>query len=181
MGNTYDPTREISYGRGNLSFTTINLPMLALEAKGDEAKFYKLLDSYLELCKRQLLARFEVQARRKVKNFKFLMGQGVWIDSEKLDMDDEVREVIKHGSLSIGFIGLAETLIALYGHHHGEGKEYWEKGYAIIKHMREFTDKASEEYKLNFGVLSTPKSVGTSIEIYWLKVGEPTNVGCLVA
>lgn len=156
MGNVYDPTREISYGRGNLSFTTINLPMLALTAKGDEKEFYKLLDKYLELCKKQLLERFEIQAKRKVKNMSFLMGQNVWIDSEKLGPEDEIREVIKHGSLSIGFIGLAETLVALYGHHHGEGKEYWDKGYAIIKHMREYTDRISDELKLNFGVLATP-------------------------
>lgn len=156
MGNVYDPTREISYGRGNLSFTTINLPMLALTAKGDEKEFYRLLDKYLELCKKQLLERFEIQAKRKVKNMSFLMGQNVWIDSEKLGPEDEIREVIKHGSLSIGFIGLAETLVALYGHHHGEGKEYWDKGYAIIKHMREYTDRISDEMKLNFGVLATP-------------------------
>lgn len=156
MGNVYDPTREISYGRGNLSFTTINLPMLALMAEGDEKEFYRLLDKYLELCKKQLLERFEIQAKRKVKNMKFLMGQGVWIDSDKLKPDDEIREVIKHGTMSIGFIGLAETLVALYGHHHGEGKEYWDKGYAIIKHMRDYTDKISNEMKLNFGVIATP-------------------------
>lgn len=156
MGNVYDPEREISYGRGNLSFTTINLPMLALDANGDEKKFYELLDKYLELCKKQLLERFEIQAKRKVKNMNFLMGQGVWIDSDKLGPEDEIREVIKHGSLSIGFVGLAETLVALYGHHHGEGQEYWDKGYAIIKHMREYTDKISDEMKMNFGVLATP-------------------------
>ena len=156
MGNVYDPENEIAYGRGNLSFTTINLPMLALTANGDETKFYELLDKYLELCKKQLLERFEIQARIKVKNMKFLMGEGVWIGSDKLGPEDEIREVIKHGSLSIGFVGLAETLVALYGHHHGEGKEYWDKGYAIIKHMREFTDKISEEYKLNFSTFATP-------------------------
>ena len=80
--------------------------------------------------------------------------------------------------MSIGFVGLAETLIALYGHHHGEGKEYWDKGYAIIKHMRDYTDKISNEMKLNFGLLATPKKLGTYIEIYWLKVGELTNVRC---
>ena len=156
MGNVYDPDNEISYGRGNLSFTTINLPMLALDANKDEDKFYKLLDKYLELRKKQLLERFEIQARRKVKNMPFLMGQGVWLDSDKLGPDDEIREVIKHGSMTIGFVGLAETLVALYGHHHGEGKEYWDKGYAIIKHMREYTDRVSEEMKLNFGLLASP-------------------------
>lgn len=156
MGNVYDPEREVAYGRGNLSFTTINLPMLALTADGNEDKFYELLDKYLELSKKQLLERFEIQAKRKVKNMSFLMGQGVWIDSDKLGSEDEIREVIKHGTMSIGFIGLAETLVALYGHHHGEGKEYWDKGYAIIKHIREYTDKISQEYKLNFSTFATP-------------------------
>ena len=156
MGNVYDPEREVAYGRGNLSFTTINLPMLALTADGNEDKFYELLDKYLELSKKQLLERFEIQAKHKVKNMSFLMGQGVWIDSDKLSPEDEIREVIKHGTMSIGFIGLAETLVALYGHHHGEGKEYWDKGYAIIKHIREYTDKISQEYKLNFSTFATP-------------------------
>ena len=156
MGNVYDPEREVAYGRGNLSFTTINLPMLALTADGNEDKFYELLDKYLELSKKQLLERFEIQAKRKVKNMSFLMGQGVWIDSDKLGLEDEIREVIKHGTMSIGFIGLAETLVALYGHHHGEGKEYWDKGYKIIKHIREYTDKISQEYKLNFSTFATP-------------------------
>ena len=164
MGNVYDPEKEISYSRGNLSFTTINLPMLALDAiqiDSDsidviEKEFYNSLDKYLELCKKQLLERFEIQCKRKVKNMPFLMGQGVWLDSDKLGPDDEVREVLKHGTLAIGFVGLAEALVALYGHHHGEGKEYWDKGYAIIKHMREFTDRISNELHLNFGVIGTP-------------------------
>ena len=84
------------------------------------------------------------------------MGQGVWLDSEKLGPDDEVGEVLKHGTLGIGFIGLAETLVALYGHHHGEGQEYWDKGYAIVKYMRDYADKMSEKYTMNFGILATP-------------------------
>ena len=160
IGNVYDPTREISYSRGNLSFTTINLPMLAIEANHDEKKFYELLDKYLELVKKQLLERFEIQSHLKVKNLPFLMGQGVWLDSEKLGPEDEVGEVLKHGSLSIGFVGLAEALVALYGHHHGEGQEYWDKGYAIVKHMREYTDKVAQETKLNFSVLATPRICG---------------------
>lgn len=178
MGNVYDPEREISYGRGNLSFTTINLPMLALEAKGDETKFYELLDKYLELCKKQLLERFEIQAKRKVKNMSFLMGQGIWLDSDKLGPDDEIREVIKHGSLSIGFVGLAEALVALFGHHHGEGQEYWDKGYAIIKHMREYTDKVSDELKMNFGLLATPAEsyAGKALRQCKAKYGEIEGV-----
>ena len=156
IGNVYDPTREISHSRGNLSFTTINLPMLAIEADKDENKFYELLDKYLDLVKKQLLERFEIQSHLKVKNLPFLMGQGVWLDSEKLGPDDEVGEVFKHGTLSIGFIGLAEALTSLYGHHHGEGEEYWTKGYNIIKHMREYCDKTAQELKLNFSLLATP-------------------------
>lgn len=156
MGNVHDPSREQSHSRGNLSFTSINLPMIALESEGDEKKFYQNLHKALDVVKAQLLERFEIQAKRKVYNFPFLMGQGIWLDSEKLKWDDEVREVIKHGSLAIGFVGLAEALVALYGHHHGEGEEYWKKGYNIIKYMREYTDKAAEETKLNFAVIGTP-------------------------
>jgi ribonucleoside-triphosphate reductase len=173
IGNVYDPTREISYSRGNLSFTTINLPMLAIEANHDEKKFYELLDKYLELVKKQLLERFEIQSHLKVKNLPFLMGQGVWLDSEKLGPEDEVGEVLKHGSLSIGFIGLAEALIALYGHHHGEGQEYWDKGYTIIKHMREYTDKVASETHLNFSVLASPSEglCGTALRKCRAKYG----------
>ena len=156
MGNVHDPSREQSHSRGNLSFTSINLPMIALESEGDEKKFYQNLHKALDVVKAQLLERFEIQAKRKVYNFPFLMGQGIWLDSEKLKWDDEVREVLKHGSLAIGFVGLAEALVALYGHHHGEGEEYWKKGYNIIKYMREYTDKAAEETKLNFAVIGTP-------------------------
>ena len=156
MANVNDPTREISPGRGNLSFTSINLPRLAILAGHDEKKFYDSLDAKLRLVAQQLLDRFEIQARRRVRNFPFLMGQGVWLDSDKLNWDDEVREVIKHGTLTIGFIGLAETLIALYGHHHGESDEMQEKGLAIVRHMREFTDEMARKTKLNFSLIATP-------------------------
>ena len=115
MSNVYDPEREIAYSRGNLSFTSINLPRLAIESHGDEALFYKKLDNMMELVAQQLHDRYEIQASKRVYNYPFLMGQGVWLDSDKLGPNDEVREVLKHGSLSIGFIGLAETLTALYG------------------------------------------------------------------
>ena len=156
MGNVYDPDREIAYSRGNLSFTSINLPRLAIEARHDEGLFYKKLDAMLELVAQQLLDRFEIQASKHVYNYPFLMGQGVWLDSDKLGPNDEVREVLKHGSLSIGFIGLAEALTALYGHHHGESDEMEEKGLAIVRHMREFCDKRAAETHLNFSVLATP-------------------------
>lgn len=110
MGNVYDPTRQIAYSRGNLSFTSINLPRLAIESHGDEKLFYEKLQGMLELVAQQLLDRFEIQASKHVYNYPFLMGQGVWLDSDKLSLQDDLREVLKHGTLSIGFIGLAETL-----------------------------------------------------------------------
>ena len=156
IGNVYDPTRQISYSRGNLSFTSINLPRIALQSDHDEAAFYKRLDELLELVAQQLLDRFEIQAQKHVYNFPFLMGQGVWLDSDKLHVGDTIREVLKHGTLSIGFIGLAEALTALYGHHHGESPEMEEKGIAIIKHMRDFCDRKSQAMKMNFTLLATP-------------------------
>ena len=156
MGNVYDPERQIAYSRGNLSFTSINLPRLAIEAHGDEAKFYEMLDEKLELVAKQLLDRYEIQAAKRVYNYPFLMGQGVWLDSDKLGPNDEVREVLKHGTLSIGFIGLAETLTALYGHHHGESDEMQQKGLQIVKYMRDYCDRKSQEMKMNFTLLATP-------------------------
>ena len=118
--------------------------------------FYDQLDELLDLVSQQLLDRFEIQAEKKVYNFPFLMGQGVWLDSEKLDSNDSIREVLKHGTLSIGFIGLAETLTALYGKHHGEDPDIQQKGLAIIRHMREFCDRKSQDLKMNFSLLATP-------------------------
>lgn len=155
IGNNYDPSREISFGRGNLSFTSINLPRIAIKMKSVDL-FFKELDRMLQLVSDQLMERFAVQSRRKVKNFPFLMGQGVWIDSDKLGWDDTVEEVIKHGTLSIGFIGLAETLVMLTGKHHGESEASQELGLKIIGHMREFCDKESKRLGLNFSLLATP-------------------------
>ncbi len=155
IGNNYDPSREISYGRGNLSFTSINLPRIAIKMKSVDL-FFKELDRMLQLVSDQLMERFAVQSRRKVKNFPFLMGQGVWIDSDKLGWEDTVGEVIKHGTLSIGFIGLAETLVMLTGKHHGESDASQELGLKIIGHMREFCDKESKRLGLNFSLLATP-------------------------
>ncbi len=156
IGNVYDPSREITFGRGNLSFTTINLPRLAIESKGDIDAFYKKLDEKLDLVARQLLDRFAIQCKKCVKNYPFLMGQGIWIDSDKLSPNDTVEEILKHGTLSIGFIGLAETLISLIGKHHGESEEAQKLGLEIVGHMRDFTDKMSQKYKLNFTLLATP-------------------------
>ena len=155
IGNHYDPSREISFGRGNLSFTSINLPRIAIKMKSVDL-FFKELDRMMQLVSDQLMERFAVQSKRKVKNFPFLMGQGVWIDSEKLGWEDTVDEVIKHGTLSIGFIGLAETLVMLTGKHHCESEESQKLGLQIIGHMREFCDKESERLGLNFSLLATP-------------------------
>lgn len=156
IGNTYDPDKEISNGRGNLSFTSINLPRIAIESKGNIDWFFKELDSKIDLVAEQLLERFEIQAKKKVHNFPFLMGEGVWIDSDKLDINDEVREVLKNGTLSIGFIGLAETLKSLIGYHHGENEIAQNLGLDIIAHMRHRVDEFSQKYHMNFSLVATP-------------------------
>jgi ribonucleoside-triphosphate reductase len=156
MGNVFDPSKEVAPGRGNLSFTSINLPRIAIESDRDEKKFYAILTDRLNLVVRQLLDRFAIQSRKRVYNFPFLMGQGVWIDSEKLGYEDSVGEVLKHGTLSVGFIGLAETLTSLYGHHHGESDEMQKKGLKIVGFMRKFLDDESAKRKLNFSLLATP-------------------------
>lgn len=163
IGNVYDKSREIVTGRGNLSFTSINLPRLAIEAAdgklghGDIKKFYGLLDNMMDLVHRQLLERFHVQCRKHPRNYPFLMGQGIWIDSDKLNPDDDVTEVLKHGTLSIGFIGLAETLKMLIGKHHGESEAAQKLGLEIIGHMRDLTDKWSAEEHMNYGIIGTPQ------------------------
>lgn len=156
LGNSYDRNNEITCGRGNLSFTSLNLPRIGIEAKGDIAKFYQILDERIDLVCRQLLHRFQVQCKKKVRNYPFLMGQGIWIESDELDMEDSVEEVIKHGTLSLGFIGLAETLKALIGEHHGESAKAQALGVEIIGHMREKMEEESEETGLNFTLLATP-------------------------
>lgn len=156
IGNVFDPSREICPGRGNLSFTSINLPRLAIKSKGDIDEFFEKLDKMIDLCIDQLLERFEIQCKRRVMNYPFLMGQGVWIDSEKLKSTDEVREVLKHGTLTIGFIGLAETLKSLIGFHHGENEKAQVLGLQIIAHMRKRVDEAAQKYQLNFSLIATP-------------------------
>ncbi|MEG1751431.1 MAG: anaerobic ribonucleoside-triphosphate reductase, partial [Raoultibacter sp.] len=156
IGNVFDPERETTPGRGNLSFTSINLPRLAIRSKGDIDLFFDLLDSKLALVVGQLDERFEIQCRKKVYNAPFLMGQGVWVDSEKLGPEDEQREVLKHGTLSVGFIGLAEALVALRGAHHGESAESQKLGLEIIGHMRTYLDRIAAERHLNYGLIATP-------------------------
>lgn len=156
MGNVYDPIREVTCGRGNLSFTSINLPRLAIEAKGDINKFYKSLDDMIDLVIRQLLHRFKIQCAKIGKNYPFLMGQNIWLDSDNIGEYDTVSEVLRHGTLTVGFIGLAETLKALIDKHHGESAEAQKLGLAIIGHMRKRMDDEAQKTKLNFSLIATP-------------------------
>ena len=162
LANVVDPSKAITPGRGNLSFTSINLPRLGIKhgivnkEKTDLDGFFKELGELMDLVRDQLLERFEIQCSKRIYNFPFLLGQGVWIDSEKLKPTDRLRKVLKHGTLTIGFIGLAECLKALIGKHHGESEEAQELGLKIIKFMREKTDQYSEENNLNFSLIATP-------------------------
>lgn len=164
FGSIFPESDGIVTGRGNCSFTTINLVRIGIkngiclgERKvADWTKYYKDLDEMMDLCKDQLLERYEFQANQHVRNFPFLMGEGNWFGSENLKPDDTLRDVIKHGTLSIGFIGLAESLVAMIGQHHGESEEARELGLDIITHMRERCDGYSKKYKLNFSLLATP-------------------------
>lgn len=154
VGNV-DKENEIFTSRGNLSFITVNLPRLAILSNSID-EFFAKLDETLDLVVIALLDRYKLQSTRKVKNFPFLMGQGVYLDSEKLDKEDTVESVIKHGTLSIGFIGLAECLIKLIGKHHGESKKAQELGLKIIGHIRKRCDKETKEHNLNFSCIGAP-------------------------
>ncbi len=178
MGNVHDRKHETTCGRGNLSFTSVNLPRIGIEAKGDVKKFYQILDERIDLCIEQLLHRFKIQCSKKAYNYPFLMGQGVWIDSDSLGRNDSVAEVLKHGTLSVGFIGLAETLKALTGKHHGESEESYKLGLEIITHMRKRMDDKSKETGLNFTLLATPAEglSGTFVRIDQRKFGKIPGV-----
>ena len=156
MGNAYDPERETAPRRGNLSFTSINLPRIAIKSGGDIQWFFEELERKMQLVTEQLDERLAIISKKKVRNFPFLMGEGVWIDSENLDWNDSVAEVLKHGTLTIGFIGLAECLKALRGKHHGESEESQNLGMEIIGAMRAFTDKLARERGLNYSLIATP-------------------------
>lgn len=165
LGNVVDPDKQVTPGRGNLSFTSMNLPRLGIKHgivgvnaldKADMKGFYEELDELMDLVKDQLLERFDIQCNKRVYNFPFLMGQGVWMDSDKLKSTDKVKKVLKHGTLSIGFIGLAECLKALIGKHHGEDKNAQKLGEEIVSHMRAKCDEYSQKYNLNFTLLATP-------------------------
>lgn len=147
---------SITAGRGNFAFTTINLPMLAIESNRDIKKFYKLLNKTMNLCKEQLLWRLEQIGKRHVYNFPFLYGQNLWYKSEGMKPNDTIAEALKQASISIGFVGLAEALVALVGKHHGEDEDARKLGYEIIKHMRNVVDKYLEETHLNFSLFATP-------------------------
>ena len=162
LANVCGPS--VTPGRGNLSFTSINLPRLGIKYgialgerdKADMKAFYKELDETMDLVKGQLLQRFECQCSKSKANFKFLLGSGVWLNSEKLENNSKLRTVLKHGTLSIGFIGLAETLKALIGEHHGESEKAQKLGLEIIGYMRKKCDEYTEDYNLNFTCLATP-------------------------
>ena len=161
LANVVDPNKSVTPGRGNLSFTSINLPRLGIKhgivsGETDLDGFFKELGDLMDLVKDQLLERFEIQCSRRIYNFPFLLGQGVWIDSEKLKPNDRLRKVLKHGTLTIGFIGLAECLKALIGKHHGESEEAQELGLKIIGFMRKRIDEYAKEYNLNFSLIATP-------------------------
>ena len=156
IGNHYDPTREVVGGRGNLSFTSVNLPRIGIKAHGDIDWFFEELERKVDLCIDQLMERYKIQASKKVKNYPFLMGQGIWMDSDKLKPEDSVGEVLKHGTLTVGFIGLAECLKALIGSHHGETAEAQSLGLEIIGFMRKKMDEATEKTGFNYSLIATP-------------------------
>nr|WP_182199877.1 anaerobic ribonucleoside triphosphate reductase [Paraliobacillus salinarum] len=153
MGNRHGEENGIK--RGNLSFTSINLVKIALTSY-DTDSFFEKLDHYIDLVIKQLLERYAFQIKKKAQHFSFLYSQGVWKDSEKLAAEDELEEVLKHGTLSIGFIGLAEALKALVGEHHGESEAAFDLGYQIVSHMRDRADQAADQYDLNFSLIATP-------------------------
>ena len=164
MSDITDPDNQTTGGRGNLSFTSLNLPRIAIKhgialkerEKADMKGFYAELSDVMDLIKDQLLERFEIQCSKHCYNFPFLIEQGVWTNGEKLEPQDRMRKILKHGSLTVGFIGLAETLKALIGKHHGESEEAQKLGLEIIKFMRKKTDAYSKEYNLNFALIATP-------------------------
>jgi ribonucleoside-triphosphate reductase len=154
LANRHGPA--VSTGRGNLSFTTLNLPRLAIKANGHMDVFFHELEKMLTLTARQLYHRYSVQSHLKVRDMPFLMGQGLYLDSERLRPADEIGTVIRHGTLSIGFIGLAETLVSLTGAHHGQTEQSHKLGLEIVSFMRRSVDRFSEEYDLNYTLLATP-------------------------
>lgn len=157
--NRFGP--KTSIGRGNLSFSTINLVRLAIECRGflDQeervAAFFSKLDNMLEITARQLDSRFQFQKTALAKQFPLVMSR-LWLGAENLSATDTVESVINQGTLGIGFIGLAECLIALTGKHHGESQESQELGLKIVRRMRDRANQFSEQYQHNYSILATP-------------------------
>ena len=164
MSDVTDLDNQTTGGRGNLSYSTLNLPRIAIKhgialkerEKADMEGFYNELSEVMELLKDQLLERFELQCSRHSYNFPFLIEQGVWAGGEKVGPNDRLRKILKHGSLGIGFIGLAETLKALIGKHHAESEEAQKLGLEIIGFMRNKCNEFAKEYNLNFTLVATP-------------------------
>jgi len=154
MANLNGP--EVTDGRGNLSFTSVNLPRLGIRAGNDIGKFYRLLDETMEIAIKQLITRYNLQKKLRVKDFPFLMGQSLYIESENLGQNDPIEKSIKNGTLSVGFIGLAECLVALTGNHHGENAGAQAQGISIVSYMRRICDEASKKHGLNISLLATP-------------------------
>jgi ribonucleoside-triphosphate reductase len=156
IANCNGPETQTTNNRGNLSFTTINLPRIGIRANKDIALFWKYLDGIFDLCIEQLLTRYNIQKKLKVKDFPFLMGQKLYLDSEGLSSNDTVEKAIRHGTLTIGFIGLAECLVALMGKHHGESPDAQAFGVVIVSHLRRRCDEETKKHNLNFSLLATP-------------------------
>lgn len=156
IGNTYDKDHEQVTGRGNFSFNTLNLPRLGILAKGDLKKFFRDLDNLIDDAIQQLKDRFEYIGNKHVYNYPFLMGQGVYLDSEKFKMNDKIKEILKQSSISVGFCGLAECLTALTGKHHGESEKSRELGLEIIRHIRKRMDEESKKTGLSWSCFATP-------------------------
>ena len=167
MGDVTDRDNETTGGRGNLSFTTINLPRLGIKhgiclgerEEADWDGFYKELDKIIDAVRGQLLERFRIQCSKRNYHFPFLIKEGVWYGGDKLKANESLREILKHGTLTMGYIGLAECLVAMTGKHHGESKEAQKLGLEIIKHIREKCDEYSDKYQLNFSCIATPERI----------------------
>lgn len=152
IDNVIDEDKEIVPGRGILSTTTINLPRIALKHKENMDEFFIELNQKMELVKDQLLERLEIQGNKKVYNFPLLMKENVWIDSEKLKLEDKVKKILKQGIMKISFLGLNETLIILTGKNHAESKEAQKLGLKIVGEMRKKVDYFCDKYNLNFSL-----------------------------
>ena len=151
-------------GKGNLSFNTINLVKLGLEHGtvlgkrkwADEEGYYAMLDRSLGIAMQGLLHRYRIQAKQPAKASDFMMREGVWEGGEALGPDDKVEDLLKHGSLSIGFIGIAESMKAMYGKHHAEDADVYAKALEVVRYMRDYCDAMSEKHDLNITLFATP-------------------------